>query len=75
MPHVVDFLGLGEEAVAAEVEAVAVVLLGLGDAAELVVSLHDQDRLAALGEVVRSGETGGAAADHQMSALRGATVR
>ena len=33
VPEVVDLLGLGEEAVAAEVEAVAVADLGLGDAA------------------------------------------
>ena len=37
VPEVVDLLDLGEEAVAAEVEAVAVADLGAGDAADLSV--------------------------------------
>ena len=64
VPEVVDLLGLGEEAVAAEVEAVAVADLGLGDAADLVLGLEDDHGVAALGEQVAGGEPGGAAAEH-----------
>jgi hypothetical protein len=44
VPEVVDLLGLGEEAVAAEVEAVAVAHLGLGDAPDLVLGLEGRSR-------------------------------
>jgi hypothetical protein len=74
VPHVVDFLRLREEAMAAQVEAVAVLLDRLGDAAELVLGLHDENRLAALGEVVRSSQAGRAAADYEVPAPRCATV-
>ena len=63
MPEVVDLLGLGEEAVAAEVEAVAVADLGLGDAADLVLGLEDDDGPPLLGEQVAGGQAGGAAAE------------
>jgi hypothetical protein len=70
VPEVVDLLVLGEEAVAAEVEAVAVgVDDGLGDAADLVVGLEDDDLLALLGQQVAGGQAGGAAADDHERAL------
>ena len=69
VPEVVDLLGLGEEAVAAEVEAVAVADLGLGDAADLVLGLEDDHRDAALGQQVAGGEPGRAAAEHGDRAL------
>ncbi len=43
VPEVVDLVDLGEEAVAAEIEAVAVPDLGLGDAADLVLRLEHDD--------------------------------
>ena len=63
VPEVVDLLHLGEEAVAAEVEAVAVANGGLGDAADLVLGLEDDHREALLGEQVAGREAGGAAAE------------
>ena len=66
VPEVVDLLGLGEEAVAAEVEAVALgVDHGLGEAAELVLGLDDDHGLALLGEQVAGGQPRGAAAEHE----------
>ena len=64
VPEVVDLLGLGEEAVAAEIEAVSVADLGLGDAADLVLGLQHDDRAALLGEQVAGGQPRGAAAEH-----------
>jgi hypothetical protein len=64
VPEVVDLLGLGEEAVAAEIEPVAVADLGLGDATDLVLGLQHDDRAALLGEQVAGGQTRGAAAEH-----------
>jgi hypothetical protein len=64
VPEVVDLLGLGEEAVAAEVEAVPVADLGLGDATDLVLGLEDDDRLALLGEAVAGGQPRGPSAQH-----------
>ena len=58
VPEVVDLLGLGEEAVAAEVEAVAVADRGLGDAADLVLGLEDDHGQALLGEQVAGGQPG-----------------
>ena len=49
---------------AAEVEAVAVADLGLGQAADLVLGLEDDDRDAAAGEEVAGGQSRGAAAEH-----------
>ena len=49
---------------AAEVEAVAVADLGLGDAADLVLGLEHDDRHAAAGEEVTGGQSCGAAAEY-----------
>ena len=49
---------------AAEVEAVAVADLGLGEAADLVLGLEDDHRPALLGEEVAGGQARGAAAEH-----------
>ena len=62
--EVVDLLGLGEEAMPAEVEAIAVADLGLGEAADLVLGLEDDHGHALLGEQISGGEAGGAAAQH-----------
>ena len=63
VPEVVDLLGLGEEAVAAEIEAVAVADLGLGEAADLVLGLEHDHGTPLLGEQVAGGQAGGAAAE------------
>ena len=66
VPEVVDLLHLGEEAVAAEVEAVAVAHGGLGDAADLVLGLEHHHGQALLREQVARREPGGAAPeDHR----------
>ncbi len=64
MPEVIDLLDLREEAVAAEVEAVAVADLGAGDAAEHVGRLQDHDGLALLRQQVAGGQARGPAAEH-----------
>ena len=48
----------------AEIEAVAVADLGLGEAADLVLGLEDDHRHALPGEQVAGGQAGGAAAEH-----------
>jgi hypothetical protein len=63
VPEVVDLLGLGEEAVAAQVEAEAVANLGLRDASNLVLRLEHDDGTPLLREQVPGRETGGAAAE------------
>ncbi len=63
VPEVVHLLHLGEEAVPAEVEAVAVPDRGLGDAADLVLGLEDHDREALLREQVAGGQARGAGAE------------
>ena len=63
VPEVVDLLHLREEAVAAEVEAVAVAHRGLRDAAHLVLGLEHDHRQALLGEQVARGQAGGAGAE------------
>ena len=70
MPEVVDLARLGEEAVAAQVEPVAVADLGAGDAAHLVGGLEHDHRLALLGEQVAGGQPGGAAAERDAPAAR-----
>src|SRR4029079_1423834 len=63
-PEVVDLLALGEEAMPAQVEAVAVgVDDGLRQAADLLVGLEDDDALALLRQEVAGVQSGGAAAD------------
>ena len=63
VPEVVDLLGLGEEAMAAEVEAVAVAHLGLGEAADLVLGLEHDHRPPLPGEQVARGQPRRAAAE------------
>ena len=63
VPEVVDLFDLGEEAVAAQIEAVAVTNLGLGDAADLVLRLEHDDGTPLLREEVSGREAGGAAAE------------
>jgi hypothetical protein len=63
VPEVVDLLHLREEAVAAEVEAVAVALCRLCDAAHLVLGLEDDDREPLLGEQVPGGQASRPAAE------------
>ena len=58
MPEVVDPLHLGEEAVAADVEAPAVALHRAADAAHDVVGLEHGGGDAGLGELLRGRETG-----------------
>jgi len=64
VPEGVDLLGLGEEAVAAEVEAVAVAFLGHRQAAHLFVRLEHDHRQPLLGQEVGGGEARGASAEH-----------
>ncbi len=71
VPEIVDLLGLGEEAVAAEIEAVAVADLGLGQAADLVLGLEHDDRHALAGEQVAGGEPGRASAEDRHRTLAG----
>ena len=60
---------------AAEVEAVAVgVDDGLGDAADLVVGLEDDDLLAGLGQQVAGGQPGRAAADDDIGTVAAAVA-
>ena len=67
VPEVVHLLHLGEEAMAAEVEAVLATRPlahgGLGDAADLVLALEHDHRDALLREQVAGGEAGGASAE------------
>ena len=63
VPEVLDRLDLGEEAVAADVEAPAVALDGAGDAADHVVGLEDRGGDAVLVELEGGGEPGRAGAD------------
>ena len=63
VPEVVDLLGLGEEAVAAEIEAVAVANLGLRDASDLILRLEHDDGTPLFGEQISSREAGRAAAE------------
>ena len=66
VPEVVDLLDLGEEAVAAEVEAVAVAHRRLGDAAHLVLGLQHDHRQPLLGKQVAGGQARGPTAeDHR----------
>jgi uncharacterized protein YbjT (DUF2867 family) len=69
VPEVVDLLDLGEEAVAAEVEPVAVTDGGLGDAADLVLGLEHHDGQALLGQQIAGGQPGGAAAQDDCGLL------
>jgi hypothetical protein len=63
VPEGVHLLRLREEAVAAEVEAVAVADLGLCDPAHLVLGLEHDHGKAQLGQQVARGQAGGPAAD------------
>src|SRR5204863_9967944 len=68
-PQLVDLVDLGEEAVAAEVEPVAVADLGLGDAADLPLGFDDHDREPLFGQEVAGREAGGTGAEHKNRAL------
>ena len=74
VPEVVDLLDLGEEAVSAEVEAIAVAHLGAGDAAHLIGRLEHDHRLALLGQQIAGGQPGGAAAQREHGVLGGDLV-
>ena len=63
VPEVLDRLHLGEEAVAADVEAPPVALDGAADAADHVVGLEDGGGDAELVELEGGGEAGGTGAD------------
>ena len=65
VPELVDLVALGEEAVAAEVEPVAVADLGLGDAADLVLRLEHDHGHATLREQVAGGQARRATAEHR----------
>ena len=58
MPQPLHLVGLREEAVAAEVEAVAVALDGAREAADLRVGLEDDDRLGVAGEDIAGRQPG-----------------
>ena len=74
-PEVVDLLALGEEAVPAEVEAVALgVDDGLGQAADLLVGFQHDHAPAGLGEQVARGQAGGAAADDDIGTVAAAVA-
>src|SRR5690606_18268839 len=75
VPEVVDLLHLGEEAVAADVEAPAVALDGAADAPDDVVGLEDGRGDAELGELDRRRESGGAGSDDvDVGLLGGAAI-
>ena len=59
---------------AAEIEPVAVAHLGLGDAADLVLGLEDDDRPALLGQEVAGGQPRGATTEHGDGLLGAASV-
>ena len=65
MPERVHLDRLREEAVAAEVEAVAVDLDGLREAADLVLGLEHDDVSAGLAEQVAGGQSCRAAAEDE----------
>ena len=75
-PEVVDLLALGEEAVPAEVEAVALgVDDGLGQAADLLVGLQHDHAPAGLGQLIARGQPGRAAADDDIGAVAATVAR
>src|SRR5437763_3805317 len=71
MPQLVDFLGLGEEAVPAEIEAVALADVGASNPADLVGRLEHDHRLALLSQEVARRQPGGTAAESKHRMLRG----
>ena len=63
-PQILDFFRLREEAVAADVEVIALVPSRARDAADVLgIGFEHRDRHALLGEEVRGGQPGGAGAD------------
>ena len=64
LPQPLDLRDLGEEPVAAEIEAVAVELDGLRDPADVAVGLEHGRAVVVETEGVRAGQAGGAAAEH-----------
>jgi hypothetical protein len=66
VPQVGHFLRFGKEAMAANVEQIAVVILCPADASDVaLVHLDDGCRDGCLGEQIGGGQTGGAGADHE----------
>ena len=59
---------------AAQIEAIAVTDLGLGDAADLVLGLEDDDGAALLGKQVAGRQAGRAAADDSDGTVGTATL-
>ena len=70
LPEALDRRQLGEEPVAAEVEAVAVALHRLRDAADDPVGLEDRPSLAAQRQHVGRRQPGRARAEHGVSVRR-----
>ena len=64
VPEALHLVGLREEAVAAEIEAVAVAHDRSGEPADLLAGLEDDDRLARSHERVARGEPGGPGTEH-----------
>ncbi len=64
MPEVLDRAHLGEEAVAADVEAPAVPFDGAADPAHHIVGFQDDDRIPVLHQLVGGGQSGRPGADH-----------
>ena len=71
-PEGVDLAALGEEAVAADVEAIPLVLVGPADAADQPgIGLEDDARSAVLRQLVGGGQPAGTAAgDHRLDTPR-----
>ncbi len=71
-PDLVDLVALGEEAVAADVEPIALVLVGPADAADqLGVGFEDDAGVAVLGQLIGGRQPGRAAAgDHRRGGRR-----
>ena len=66
VPEIDDFLGLGEEAMAADVEQKALVVRGAADAADIGrVLLEYEDVAAVFGQGVGGGQASGACADDE----------
>ena len=74
VPQLLDLGHLGEEAVAAEVEAPAVAHDGAADAADHVVGLEHHRVLAPLGQQVGGGEAAGPAPAMTTGASAGAAT-
>ena len=70
VPEILDRFDLGEEAVSADIEPVALVLRRTRDPADDIVALEHGDRVALLGQQVGRGETGGPGTDDRDAVTR-----